>query len=75
MRIQPDDILPDGTPVQVHGKRGVVVKCDIVRAVPCGFISVHTINFTQQLVGGSNWHKWKPINQTKQVNYSFIETL
>lgn len=76
MKISPNDILPNGTAVKVQSKLGNVVSCEIKRdqfGIP---ISVHTVQFTQRFS-----HKtaglaiYKPMNETRTVNYSFIETI
>ena len=74
MPISPNDILPNGTKVKVGNKRGIVTNCETVRAVPSGFISVHTIAFYERQIGTRQFPKIVPINETKKVNYSFIET-
>lgn len=76
MRISPNDILPNGTKVQVNTKRGVVIDCKTERATPSGFISVHCIRFTHCYAKRMNKACYDEIKPTeKWVNYSFIETL
>ena len=51
--IGPNDELPNGTKVSIGRKRGVVVKCETHRAIPCGEINVHTVKLTEKTV-----YKW-----------------
>jgi hypothetical protein len=77
VKIGPSDQLATGTKVAVNGKRGIVVGCEYVRAVPDGFISVHEIHFTSRYIHFSGARKgfYKPIDETRKVNYAFIEVL
>ncbi len=74
MSISPNDILPNGTRVRVGNKRGCVVGCEVVRAVPSGFISVHEIHFSERAEKKLNKTVWSPyLGLIQKVNYSFIE--
>lgn len=55
--IDPYTLLPVGSNVTVNGCPGVVVKSKMVRAIPSGWVCLHTIKFAKE---------------TREVNYSFI---
>lgn len=77
MRIGPHEMLAIGTPVKVGNRFGTVVKAEVVQAVPCGTIVVHTIHFTHKVVrGAGRIAKKVELHQekTETVNYSFIDT-
>ena len=81
MRLGPMDMLADGTQVRVGVKVGVVVKCDIVPAHPCGMIAVHTIKVThiaksKRLRSGRSIMELIPLAKSYRAsfNYSSITT-
>jgi hypothetical protein len=73
-RLNPHDLLPVGTPVMVRNLRGKVTKAEMLPAIPCGFVAVHTVKLEEKLAtfgaGRSRWEAIKPKEQT--CNYSFI---
>jgi hypothetical protein len=77
MKIQSHDLLATGTPVQVKNRRGIVISAEYVRAVPCGFVALHTIKYTHKrkilCMNRQTWEPIKPITQT--CNYAFINTI
>lgn len=77
MRINPHQVLDNGTQVKVGSLLGTVIKHEVVPAVPCGMITVHTIKFTHRCKFNAGRMTTialaKP--KTDSVNYSFIEVL
>lgn len=70
--------LPVGTPVRVGSMFGIVKKCEIRKAVPCGLIAVHTIEFVCKQVRdfGRNYsYVSLEKKQVTTVNYSYIIVL
>ena len=70
--------LPIGTPVRVGNRFGIVKKCKIRKAIPCGLIAVHTIEFVCKQVRdfGRNYSCVAlEKKQVTTVNYSFILVL
>jgi hypothetical protein len=49
MRIGPNDILMEGTKVDINGKQGIVLSHETVPARPDGFIVVHTFKLTHRM--------------------------
>jgi hypothetical protein len=77
MSISPNDLLDIGTRVQVNGKRGIVVKAEMVRDYYGGFICRHTIEYREKMkrtsYGKYSWISIEP--KQAACNYSFIEVL
>jgi len=48
--VGPNDVIPNGTPVAIGDKRGVVIRCETHNATPCGLINVHTVKLTHKIV-------------------------
>lgn len=73
-RIGPYDLLPIGTPVEVQGNLGKVVKAEMVPASNGGMICLHTCKFTARKEVTNLWVKIKRISRakTQTVNYAFI---
>jgi hypothetical protein len=70
--------LPVGTPVRVDDKFGIVKKCEIRKAVPCGLIAVHTIEYVCKRVRnfGQNYsYVALAKKEVSTTNYSFILVL
>jgi hypothetical protein len=72
--ILPNTLLPFGTPVEVQGKLGKVVKAEMVPAYNGGMICLHTCYFTSRKEVTNLWTKIKRISHPKKqtVNYAFI---
>ena len=73
-KIGSNDILAIETPVRVGNRRGFIKKCETVPASNGGFISLHTVVFTEKAktlaCGKKTWEKIDPV--TSEVTYSFI---
>ena len=73
-KIGSNDILAIETPVRVGNRRGFIKKCEVVPASNGGFISLHTVVFTEKAktitCGKKTWEKINPVES--EVNYSFI---
>jgi len=73
-QIGPHEMLPPGTMIRIGNRRGNVVSCEYVRAVPSGQIAVHTVLMTDRIKRdyGKVWH-WEPIqDKPHTVNYTAI---
>jgi len=71
------DRLPAGTRIRIKGKYGTIISSEIVPAIPCGKIAVHTVLLTAKAVRTYGYHfKMIAINEKpKKVNYTAIETI
>lgn len=77
-RIDSMEQLPVGTPVRVDNKFGVVKKCKIRKAIPCGLIAVHTIEFVCKRIRdfGNNYsYVALTKKEVSTTNYYFILVL
>lgn len=71
--INPTTELPIGTEVSVGTKFGKVIGIRHAKDQFGAPINVHKIHFTKQLTHRiGNIPKYKPIDQTKEINYSGI---
>ena len=48
--VGPNDVIPNGTPVAIGNRRGIVIGCETHNATPCGLINVHTVRLTHKSV-------------------------
>lgn len=76
MKLTPNDRLADGTKVSVQGCKGYVVGCKTMKDQFGMPIELHTVKLTERYVRSQCGRPiYKPINETKDVNYSFITVL
>ncbi len=75
MNIGLHELLPVGTRVKVGLKVGIVIASNMVQAVPCGLVCLHTIRFTHILrrLRPSGYALDLHPGKTQTVNYSCIE--
>lgn len=76
MGIGPHDLLDVGTKVRVGNLLGEVIKAEMLQAVPCGEIAVHTIKYThrrKRMFGATFRVEELALPTEGTTNYSFIE--